>query len=75
MLLDNASGDMSILKYVGIFPQLTHNMHNNRITEVAIKVWMPRELYDEMKAIANGRRISLSALIRLALSHYIKANK
>lgn len=50
-------------------------MHNNRITEVALKVWMPRELRDELRSVANARSISLSALIRLALSQYVKTNK
>jgi hypothetical protein len=56
---------------------MTPNLHNNRnkITEVAFKLWMPRGLYRDLQAIANARMISLSALIRMALSQYVQSKR
>lgn len=43
--------------------------------KVALKLNMPKELRDELQALAQSRAISLSALIRLALTQYIKTNR
>ena len=54
-------------------PTLYNN--KNKTTEVAFNLWMTKELRDELQAIAKARVVSLSALIRLALSQYVKSNK
>jgi len=50
---------------------------NNRksINEVLIKFVAPRELKRALQELANERNISLSALLRLIVSEYVKRNR
>ena len=50
---------------------------NNRkhINEVLIKCVAPEELKCALQELANERNISLSALLRLVVSEYVKRNR
>ena len=50
---------------------------NNRknINEVLIKFVAPKELKRALQELANERNISLSALLRLVVSEYVKRNR
>lgn len=47
-------------------------MTKKKINDLFIKFVAPVELKDNLQQLANARNISLSALIRLILSEYIK---
>ena len=50
---------------------------NNKknIDEVIIKFWAPEELKGALQKLANDRNISLSALLRLIATAYVKRQK
>ena len=50
---------------------------NNRknINEVRIKFVAPEELKHSLQALANERNITLSALLRLIATEYVKRNQ
>jgi predicted transcriptional regulator len=50
------------------------NLRNNR-KEVLIKVLAPGHLKNDLQELANSRNVSLSALVRIALSEYVKNQK
>ena len=52
-------------------------MTNNRkpINEVRIKFVAPEILKGDLQALANERNITLSALLRLVTSEYVKRNR
>ena len=52
---------------------MTKNNRKN-INEVRIKFVAPAELKDSLQALANERNITLSALLRLVTSEYVKRN-
>lgn len=54
-------------------PDLPHN--NHKTAEVALKVWMPKDLRNDLRRMAQSRSISLAALVRLVLSQYIRSNQ
>jgi molybdopterin-guanine dinucleotide biosynthesis protein A len=43
-----------------------------KTSEVLIKFWAPRELKDALQELADERNISLSALLRLISSEYVR---
>jgi hypothetical protein len=43
-----------------------------KTTEVLIKFFAPEKLKTELTLLANSRNVSLSALLRLALSEYVR---
>jgi hypothetical protein len=45
------------------------------LNEELIKFVLPRELKGELQALASSRNISLSALLRLVISEYVKSRK
>jgi len=51
----------------------THNRKN--ISEVLIKFVAPDELKSALQALANERNITLSALLRLIASEYVKRQR
>ncbi len=51
------------------------NIYTEVNDKAALKLVMPRELRDELQQLAQARAISLSALIRLALTQYVRSNK
>ena len=53
------------------------SQENNRknINEVLIKFVAPKELKRALQELANERNISLSALLRLVVSEYVKRNR
>jgi hypothetical protein len=51
------------------------NIYTEMSDKAALKLVMPRELRDELQKLAQARAISLSGLIRLALTQYVKSNK
>ena len=53
------------------------HMTNNRkaINEVRIKFVAPEELKGDLQALANERNITLSALLRLISSDYVRRNR
>ena len=54
---------------------MTHKNNRKQINEVRIKFVAPEELKDELQALANERNITLSALLRLIASEYVKRNQ
>ena len=52
-------------------------MTNNRkqINEVRIKFVAPENLKESLQALANERNITLSALLRLISSDYVRRNR
>jgi hypothetical protein len=53
---------------------MTQNNRKN-INEVRIKFVAPAELKETLQALANERNITLSALLRLVTSEYVKRNQ
>ena len=45
---------------------------NNQIKKTTLKVVMPGELKGDLQLLANERNITLSALLRLISSEYVK---
>lgn len=50
------------------------NLRNNK-KEVLIKVLTPVHLKNDLLELAGSRNVSLSALVRIALSEYVKNQK
>ena len=72
MLLDKPSKRWHILilrPKVG--PYMTQNNRKN-INEVLIKFVAPEELKESLQKLANERNITLSALLRLVVSEYVR---
>jgi hypothetical protein len=51
------------------------NRDRKTINEVRIKFVAPDELKRELQTLANERNITLSALLRLVTSEYVKRNR
>jgi predicted transcriptional regulator len=51
---------------------MTHNNNRKNINEVRIKFLAPNELKEALQLLANERNITLSALLRLVTSEYVK---
>jgi hypothetical protein len=54
---------------------MANKNYRKQINEVRIKFVAPEELKDELQALANERNITLSALLRLIASEYVKRNQ
>ena len=54
---------------------MTNNNHRKNINEVRIKFVAPDDLKRELQTLANERNITLSALLRLVTSEYVKRNR
>ena len=50
-------------------------MSTKNATKTALRLVLPQDLRAELQALADERTISLSALIRLALTQYVKAHR
>jgi hypothetical protein len=46
---------------------------NKKINEVLVKFVAPRSLKQELQTLADARNITLSALLRLVLSEYVRS--
>jgi hypothetical protein len=53
---------------------MSNNSNRKNINEVLIKFVAPRELKRALQELANERNITLSALLRLIASKYVKRN-
>jgi hypothetical protein len=51
---------------------MSNDSNRKHINEVLIKFVAPRELKGALQALANERNITLSALLRLIASEYVK---
>jgi hypothetical protein len=51
---------------------LSNDPSPQKTTEVLIKFFAPGKLKTELKILANSRNVSLSALMRLVLSEYVR---
>jgi hypothetical protein len=47
----------------------------NLTDEALIKFWLPSKLKLELQHLANARSLSLSALLRLIVTEYVKAKR
>ena len=54
---------------------MTNNNTRKNINEVRIKFVAPEDLKQHLQALANERNITLSALLRLVTSEYVKRNR
>lgn len=54
---------------------MTHNNHKHRVQEQIVKFHVPRDLKTSIQELAHERNISLSALMRLIATEYLKRNK
>ena len=54
---------------------MTQNNNRKNINEVRIKFVAPAQLKEALQALANERNITLSALLRLVTSEYVKRNQ
>lgn len=45
------------------------------MNDAVLNMKMPKELYEELKKAAQEKNISVSALVRLICSEYLKQNK
>lgn len=63
-----------------------HNNSNNHLTpnmrnistnhyKTSFKLNMPNDLHDDLKRLARERALSLSAMIRLVLTEYVRSKK
>lgn len=55
-------------------PTMTNNGRKS-INEVRIKFVAPEDLKNELQKLANERNITLSALLRLITSEYVRRNR
>ncbi len=65
-----------MLKYqqgASFVPHMTN--HRKSINEVRIKFVAPEILKGDLQALANERNITLSALLRLITSDYVRRNR
>jgi hypothetical protein len=65
-----------MLKYqqgASFVPHMTNN--RKQINEVRIKFVAPEILKGDLQALANERNITLSALLRLITSDYVRRNR
>lgn len=53
---------------------MTHNKTGNQINEELIKFKAPKELKNQLQLLAQQRNISLSSLLRLISTEYVKRN-
>jgi hypothetical protein len=54
---------------------MTNNNNRKNINEVRIKFVAPDELKSSLQQLANDRNITLSALLRLITTGYVKRNQ
>jgi hypothetical protein len=57
--------------YLG--PKMSHK--SKSISEVTVKFYAPKELKEALQKLADERNITLSALLRLIASEYVKRYK
>ncbi|MAS33594.1 MAG: hypothetical protein CL610_06290 [Anaerolineaceae bacterium] len=53
-------------------PNMSHNNNKKLIHEEQVKFLLPRDLKLNLQQMADERNISLSALLRLITSEYVK---
>ena len=58
-----------------LVPHMAKKDSRKNINEVLIKFVAPEELKRALQELANERNISLSALLRLVISEYVKRNR
>ena len=56
-------------------PTMTQKNNRKHINEVRIKFVAPEKLKEGLQVLANERNITLSALLRLITTEYIKRNQ
>ncbi len=54
---------------------MAHNMQKNNINEVIVRFGAPTKLRDTLQELANERNITISALLRLIASEYVRRSK
>ncbi len=54
---------------------MSNNGNKKNINDVLIKFVAPQELKGNLQELANERNITLSAMLRLIISEYVKRNK
>jgi hypothetical protein len=59
----------------GSDPTMTTNDNHKTIGEALIKFHAPEELKLALQALASERNITLSALLRLVMTEYVKRNQ
>src|SRR5688572_5900013 len=73
LLLDTNCLYRCISKYCcNTCTNLVLNMVKKRLNEVLIKLVAPQELKEALQSLAQSRNITLSALVRLILTEYVK---
>lgn len=45
------------------------------LNEKYINIKVPKDLYEQLKAVAESKNISLASLIRIIATEYVKAGK
>ena len=58
-----------------LVPIMTNKQNTNRINEALIKFVAPIKLKSDLQDLAYERNITLSALLRLITSEYVKRNR
>ncbi len=56
-------------------PYMSQKNNRKNINEVLIKFVAPKELKRALQELANERNITLSAMLRLITSEYVKRNR
>jgi hypothetical protein len=51
---------------------MSNSPQPQKTTEALVKFFAPQKLKTELVTLANSRNVSLSALLRLALSEYVR---
>jgi hypothetical protein len=54
---------------------MAKNGNNKKINETLIKFFAPKNLKINLQELANDRNITLSSLLRLISSEYVKRNR
>ncbi len=75
MVLDNPSASVLILICCPrLVPSMSNRSNIGRINDELVKFVAPRTLKLALQNLANERNITLSALLRLIASEYVKRN-
>jgi len=54
---------------------MANNVQRNTINDVVVRFVAPTKLRDALQELANERNITLSALLRLIASEYVRRSK
>jgi hypothetical protein len=75
-LVDNAVLDV-VTMILGLHQShsMTQNPQKPNLSEVLIKFYVPSELKHELQQLAASRNVSLSSLLRLVVTEYVKTRK